>query len=104
MRDNYYIIGAGYCSLQFLLRYQNPIAYSAGVYGWSCDYYNVDDVIISTGYGYINSKNTFANYEMIKKYDDKARHILDNNTHEIAKKKINKLLHSFIRKSKEDKR
>lgn len=31
----------GYCDLQFLLRFNNPFAYSEGVYGWSCDYYRI---------------------------------------------------------------
>ena len=78
MRDNIYIIGISYCKPQFLLNYESPVAYSNGVYGWACDYYDIDGVIISTGYRYINSKNTKATYEMITSYDDKARFIINN--------------------------
>ena len=98
MRDNYYIIGAGYCSMQYLLYYKNPIAYSSGVYGWACDYYDIDGVIISTGYSYIASKNTKASYELIKEYELKAEKIIYNHNlkYDTKKKKVNKLLNDLI--------
>lgn len=95
--SNEKIIGIGYCKAQFLLYYKNEIAYSSGMYGWACDYYNIDGVIISTGYSYI-SKNVDYDYELLKKYDDKAREVLYNNEYnsEIKKLKINNLLKNFI--------
>ena len=58
MKDNYYyIIGIGYCDAQYLLQDEKPIAYSAGVYGWQCDYYDVDGVLISTGYNIKQQKH-----------------------------------------------
>jgi hypothetical protein len=72
MRENFRILSIGYCDMQCLLRYQSPIAYSSGVYGWACDYYEVDDVIISTGYAPINSKNMKNDYKLVKEYENKA--------------------------------
>lgn len=74
IKEGYYkIIGVGYCEAQHLLNYRSPFAYSAGYYGWSCDYYDVDGVCISTGYNYIDNKHTKADYELIRKYDDLAQ-------------------------------
>jgi hypothetical protein len=101
MRDNYFIIGVGYCKAQWLLNYENPIAYSVGAYGWACDYYEVDGVVISTGYSPLNSKNALASYEMIKSYDDKASLILENGgNHEQKKNALKMLLIEFVREAK----
>ena len=35
------VLSIGYCDAQYLLDCKNPFAYSAGVYGWSCDYYQI---------------------------------------------------------------
>lgn len=52
IRANYgsRILSIGYCDAQALLRYETPFAYSSGVYGWNCDYYDIDGVCIATGY------------------------------------------------------
>ena len=102
MRQNYHIISAGYCSLQTLLRYSEPVAYSTRAEGWACDYYDIDNVIISTGYSPISSKNTNVSYELIKKYETKARKIENdyNVDYKVRKQKINKLLKKFIAESK----
>ena len=73
MKQNYKILSVGYCDMQYLLNYHNPIAYSSGSYGWSCDYYEINNIIISTGYSPINSKNMLHNYELIREYEQKAR-------------------------------
>ena len=96
--NSYYIIGIGYCGAQYLLQYTEPFAYSAGVYGWSCDYYNIDGVIISTGYSYIDNKNSKSNYDLLRKYEKKAEKIVYNYdiSHKVKKNKLNKLLKAFI--------
>jgi len=68
----YYIIKAGYCDLQNLLHYKNPVAYSSGVYGWNFDVYNIDGVAIATGYRGMPHKNTKEDYKLIREYDKKA--------------------------------
>ena len=82
MRDNYnYIVGASYCSLQTLLYNETPIAYSSGVYGWACDYYEVANkqgrfILISTGYSPLNHQNVKPDYEKMKVFENMANQIL----------------------------
>ena len=82
------ILSAGYCTLQYLLQYQAPIAYSAGVNGWSCDYYNIDGVLISTGYNPINSKNMISDYDIINKFEIEAKKIVYSDMDYETKKQI----------------
>ena len=99
MKEYEQIICVSYCSLRHLLQFQDPIAYSTRAEGWACDYYDINGVLISTGYAPLSSKNTNASYDMIKKYDDKARQILTNakaGDYYAPAKKITKLLYKFI--------
>jgi hypothetical protein len=101
MRENYYILRAGYCKAQYLLKGIDPVAYSVGVYGWACDYYDVEGVVISTGYDPLSSKNIKASYEMINDYDDKARLIYgDGGNYQQKIDAIKALRHEFINKVK----
>lgn len=97
IRQNYdKILKIGYCKLSNLLMYENAFAYSCGIYGWSCDYYNVDNVIISTGY---DPTGQNVDYKICQKYDQKARKIYDDNVlnYEQKAKKVNNLLKKFIK-------
>ena len=96
MKENYNtIISIGYCKAQNLLKHQNPIAYSAGVYGWSCDYYDIGGVLISTGYAPIGKS---PDYDVIRKYDLQAEKI--NSDYSLSceerKTRVNDLLNEFI--------
>lgn len=75
IRNGYHrIVRIGYCEAQFLLKYRSPFAYSAGVYGWNGDYYDVDGVCIATGYrGLPDSRNVKCDYALVRKYDDMAQ-------------------------------
>lgn len=44
------LVCAGYCDLKCLLRGHEPIAYTAGTYGWNFDVYMVYGLTICTGY------------------------------------------------------
>lgn len=76
IKESFYVVGVPYCDLQYLLRFITPFAHSEGVYGWQCDYYQVDgsNFVISTGY------STAQNIEIedsikrdiIKKYNNLA--------------------------------
>ena len=94
---NYYsnIYSIGYCNAQYLLDGISPFAYSTGVYGWSCDYYEVENICISTGYNTIGEN---INYDLVKKYDNKAKAIFNdyNLDYQKRKNKVNKLLIKFI--------
>lgn len=99
MNEGYtHIIGTGYCNLQFLLRFEEPFAYSARAEGWACDYYDIDDVLICTGYAPMRSKRTKSNYQIEHEYNEKAREIYNNYDllYEERKKQIEELLHEYI--------
>ena len=96
MKEGYYkIISIGYCDAQYLLNYENPIAYSSGVDGWACDYYDINGVLISTGYSPLSSKNTLDDYKLIREYDQKASEM-------DTKEERTALLHEFISKVTEE--
>ena len=99
--NSYYIIKASYCLLQDLLSYENEFAYSTRTEGWACDYYDINGVIISTGYAPIESKNVNVNYKMMKSYNDKAQHIRYNTKfkYETKKRKVQSLLNEFIKEA-----
>jgi hypothetical protein len=97
VKNAYYkIYKIGYCNAQYLLEGLSPFAYSSGIYGWSCDYYEIEGICISTGYSPIG-KN--IDYDLIRKYEDKAMKILDNYNidYQKRKNKVNKLLLKFIK-------
>lgn len=91
------VIQVGYCNLQYLLNYANPIAYtSTKAYGWRADIYEVKDVAIATGYAPFG--NIEPSYDTLYKYDNLAQKIvLDNSkTWEEREELVNKLLNQFI--------
>jgi len=67
------IISVGYCDLQSLLSYKNPVAYSSGVYGWNFDVYDINGIAIVTGYRRMPEKNSKASYDLIKQYETKSQ-------------------------------
>lgn len=93
------VLKIGYCGIQYLLRYKDPFAYSSGVYGWSCDYYNIDGVIISTGYRPIGES---LDYDIIEKYENQARKIVNdyNLSYEDSKELVNNLLNELVQEFK----
>lgn len=93
------VLKVGYCQLQHLLNYKNRFAYSSGVYGWACDYYLIDGVIISTGYNPIGGS---INYDIIKEYNSKAEKIIYDYsmTYEQRLEKVDQLISEFIQEVK----
>ena len=65
------IITVGYCELQTLLKYESPIAYASGVYGWNYDVYQYGNVAIVTGYRSF-PKGIHADYKTVRKYEAMA--------------------------------
>lgn len=68
----------GYCDLQYIFRYEEPVYYNSGVYGWNfdvyCDY--AKNIAITTGYR--NMTGQKIPHELIKKYSDIAKEICKN--------------------------
>ena len=95
------IIRVGYCNIAYLLRYKKPFAYSSGINGWSCDYYNIDGVIISTGYNPIG--NIESNYKVMEIYNGYAKTYVSKNEFKEQYEKMENyliyLLHDFITKT-----
>lgn len=66
------VIEVGYAQLQNLLAYREPVAYTAGIYGWNADIYQTDTrgVVICTGYRPFGGCK--PSYELVRKYDRMA--------------------------------
>jgi hypothetical protein len=96
----YYIISAGYCALQRLLSSENPIAYSAGTYGWNFDLYQIDDfpgVAIVTGYRPVKEIHAKRDYKVNEKYEILAEAIkYDNNRRDNLRKLIKAYINEMI--------
>ena len=100
MRNGYdKIIRIGYCNLQHLLDYAPRIAYSARAEGWACDYYDIDGVLISTGYAPLSSKNVKSvDYETIRKYNEEGAKLRGDFSipYEAKKAEAMRLLSAFV--------
>ena len=99
IRESYRnILSIGYCEAQALLRYETPFAYSSGVYGWNCDYYDIDGVCISTGCRPIGRS---VDHIALKSYESTANTVIrmfDSwEDLEVRQKEIRKHLRAFIR-------
>lgn len=91
------IITIGNCNGEDILQYKNADYYSTRSEGWACDYYIINsNTIICTGYAPIDSK--YRDYELTKKYNDKARKIIYNRDidYKTKEKKVNKLLEKYV--------
>lgn len=73
----------GYCDLYDIMRYREPMYYNAGVYGWNCDIYTdyKTDIAITTGYRNMTGERIPS--ELIKKYSDIAKNIVEKMEHMI---------------------
>lgn len=74
------LIVVPYCDLQNLLDYREATAYTAGVYGWNADIYDINGyTAIVTGYRPFG--NIRAGYEICRRYDQQAREIVNEYRH-----------------------
>ena len=86
----YYKICIGYCDLQYLLNYENPVAYTCGVYGWNADIYDLTDI---TGYnacivtGYRPWGNIRADYSRNRAAEENAEKIVHDYKRDIDERK-----------------
>ena len=84
--------------MQALLRVANvkPFAYTSGVYGWNFDAFDVDGVLLTTGYRPFGKS---PSYELCCKFEIAAREIekkYDFEHLDAAEKAGKKLLKQFI--------
>ena len=101
------ILTAGCCDLQYLFYYYSPFAYSAGIYGWACDYYTPSEkysgVCIATGYNTERLSGKRVSYELAKKYEEKAREVLYDYKQANRREALNTLIDEFIEKALNEK-
>ena len=106
------VIKVGYCSLQTLLKFHSPSAYTASkTYGWRADVYEITpDTVIVTGYAPFG--NIVPDYETIKKYEEKAqkestlawkRRESSSQAYSNEVNAMDALLHEFIQEGKPNK-
>jgi hypothetical protein len=89
------VYAAGYCDMQFLLRYEEAFAYSKGVSGWQCDYYQIEDLIISTGYAPVGIR---IEGDLARKYENLARdYYRIDNMHDDNKEYFRNLIKELIK-------
>lgn len=87
----------GYCDAQYLLTFEEPIAYSTRSEGWACDYYDIDGILISTGYAPLDDRNMKHSYNLTREYEEKAREIMcSQEKQEQQKEEVTQLLKQFI--------
>ena len=102
------VLTVGYCELQYLLNYSNAFAYSAGVYGWACNYYTpsskYNGVCLATGYNVDRLGGKRVSYELVKEYEQKAIELVCNYNSQINKREsLNILIDEFIEKALNEK-
>ena len=102
------IISIGYCDMHSLLRHHDCNLYSAGIYGWSCDYYIINSdntgmftpyTVISTGYQPLSDSRTKPDMELLRLFEKYASLILDSATEASTAVKqswLNRLLSAFV--------
>lgn len=97
LNENKKVISIGYCSLQYLLRYQDRIGYTTGVYGWNADVYEFDNVVIVTGYRPFGEG---IDSKLVQDYEKKARKIVFDYDldYDKQRQRINRLLNNFLKK------
>lgn len=72
-----YLKKAGYCSMQYLLYFKTPAAYTCGVYGWNFDAYQIGAYTICTGYRNMPGEQ-IADYETLNAYETAAGKIVND--------------------------
>lgn len=71
-------IKIGYCDAWYLLKGIEPIAYTAGIYGWNEDIYYVgNNTYIATGYRPHGTRK--VPYELLEAYEKQAKAICEGN-------------------------
>ena len=85
----------GYCDAQTLLRFENPVAYTAGGCGWNSDIYDFGSIAVSTGY---NPTGYSVDYEIVNRYEKQAQKINNDysKSYEERERATKKLLAAFI--------
>ena len=87
------VLSVGYCDLQYLLRWENPIAYTSGTYGWNADIYNIGGVAIVTGY---RPFGRHVDHDKIAAVEAEARKIVETVKYDEQQEALKTLILDFI--------
>lgn len=104
LTEGYYnIISIGYCRAEYLLKYKTPRFYYSNIYGWRFDVYEIDySTILTTGYAYLKThKKQSKINEIIEKYDNKAKNIIQNYNYKTINKRLDNNFNKCIKELKE---
>lgn len=89
------VVSVSYCSLQKLLVLEKPFAYTAGVYGWNADIYDLDGIALATGYRPFG--NIKPSLELTRKYEQEATEVIYTiQNYEVQKEALKALIRSFL--------
>lgn len=80
-----YVFISGYCDLEYLLKYESPIAYACGIYGWRYDVYKVNNVYITTGYSSPRGCNMRFPNELKEEFETKLAQAREKSREEYEK-------------------
>lgn len=83
---NYYdsALAVGYCDAHYLLSWTQASSYTCGVYGWNFDAYDVNGVLITTGYRNLIGQQS----KFVSEYEEKAKKIWSWDNKDSYNKKI----------------
>jgi|WetSurMetagenome_2_1015567.scaffolds.fasta_scaffold268532_2 hypothetical protein len=96
-------LSIGYCSIQFLLKYEEPEYYTCGGSGWNSDNYYFPEygLLVSTGYNPV-SGTIKVDYNLMESYNNKAKQAIaqstgyDTDSEKKRMKEVSKLLDEFL--------
>ena len=83
------VLAIPYCQLWNLLRYEDPIAYTCGMYGKNADIYIFDNTVISTGN---RPFGRHVDYKLIESFDKLAES-------KKTKEEVSALIKEFIKEA-----
>lgn len=106
VKEKYTCISIGYCDLQNLLKFESPIYYTCGVYGWNYDVYaglpsvpGHYNIAICTGYRGMpeNTKTAKEKHSIIRKYEEKAMKFYNDNWKTMDYEDIRTVFQGYIK-------
>ena len=104
IKNNFHtVLTVGYCEIEYLLNHCQPFAYSAGSYGWNCDFYQpsfkFSGVCIATGYNTDRMGGKRVSYKLVKEYEQKAREVVNDYSQINKREVLDTLIDEFIEKA-----
>lgn len=71
------VIKISYCGAWYLLKDLQPVGYTAGVYGWNADVYDVPGAWIVTGYRFYGIRGKYADSDFLDFCEKVAKNLMN---------------------------